>query len=384
MKVAIVHDYLVNKGGAERVTLALHEIYPDAPIYTSLYHPESTYEAFRDADVRTSSLQRFSKDATQFRRLLPLFPHAFKQMDLSGFDVVISSSAGFAHRVRVPEGTCHVVYSYSPPRFLWDDRYDRKVAPAWARPLVAPTMAWLRRSDKRAARKPHFYMAVSGVAAARLRSVYGLAATVVHPPVATHRFHIGPTTSDFYLIVARLLPHRSVDLAVQAFTKMGRRLVVVGEGPMRAELEAMAGPTIEFRGVVDEETLTNLYGRCRGVVVPGEEDFGLTPLEANASGRPAIALRAGGALETMVDGVTGVLFAPGTPGALIGAVEQADRTSFNPDALRVHAEGWSEGVFANRVRSFVARSVESCITCARAKRDRKVMEKAPSVREVEA
>lgn len=383
MRVAIVHDYLVNKGGAERVTLALHGIYPDAPIYTSLYHPESTYEAFATADVRTSPLQRLSRDPAKFRRLLPLFPHAFRTMDLSGYDVVISSSSGFAHRVRVPAGTCHVVYSYSPPRFLWDDRYDRAVAPSWTRPLLAPTMAWLRRSDRRAARKPHFYMAVSGVAAERLRAVYGLSATVVHPPVATDRFHIAPTTGDFHLIVARLLPHRSVDLAVRAFTKLGRRLIVVGDGPMRASLETIAGPTIEFRGAVDEQTLTGLYGRCRGVIVPGEEDFGLMPLEANASGRPAIALRAGGALETMVDGVTGVLFAPGTVGALIGAIEEAERTAFDPAALRAHAEGWSESVFANRVRTFVARSVESCITCARAKRG-KAFSKARAAREVEA
>lgn len=388
MKVAIVHDYLVNKGGAERVVDGLRQIYPDAPIYTSLYHPETTYESFLTADIRTSSLQRISKDPAQFRRFLPLFARAFRSMDLSGFDVVISSSAGFAHRVRVPNGTCHVVYSYSPPRFLWDDRYDiGGVAPRWARPLVRPTLAALRRGDKRAASKPHFYVAVSGVAAERLRAVYGLAATVIHPPVNVDRFHIAPTTGDYHLVVSRLLPHRSVELAVKAFTQMNRRLVVVGDGPERRALERIAGENVEFRGAVDEDTLTDLYARCRGIIVTGEEDFGLAPLEANASGRPAIALRAAGALETMIDGVTGVLYAPSTVGALIGAVDQAQRTSWDPVALRAHAEKWSQSVFANRTRAFVARSVESCITCARASRGGRAWRGAKSAvapREAEA
>lgn len=371
MRVAIVHDYLVNKGGAERVVESLRRLYPDAPIYTSLYHPETTYESFRDADVRTSSLQRLSRDPAAFRKMLPLFGRAFSKMRLDGYDVVISSSAGFAHRVHVPRGTCHVVYSYSPPRFLWGPHYDLGVAPMWARPVVPAVLAKLRRSDKRAAQNAHFYIAVSSVAAERLRAVYGRQGTVIHPPVAVDRFSIAPTTGDYYLIVARLLPHRNVELAVKAFSKMSRRLVVVGDGPERAALESMAGPTIEFRGVVDEATLVDLYSRCRGVVVPGEEDFGLTPLEANASGRPAIALRAAGAMETVIDGVTGMLFAPATAGALAMAVEQAERTLFDPVALRAHAEAFSEATFHARIRAFVERSTESCLTCARVRRGRK-------------
>jgi glycosyltransferase involved in cell wall biosynthesis len=377
VKVAIVHDYLVNKGGAERVVESLHRLYPDAPIFTSLYHPETTYESFKDADVRTSSLQRLSRDPASFRKLLPLFGRAFSKMKLDGYDVVISSSAGFAHRVRVPRGTCHVVYSYSPPRFLWGPHYDHRIAPRWARPAVPAVLAKLRRSDKRAAQNAHFYIAVSGVAAERLRAVYGRQGTVIHPPVAIERFDIAPTTGDYYLLVARLLPHRNVELAVKAFTKMHRRLVVVGDGPERAALQAVAGPSIEFRGAVDEPTLADLYAKCRGVVVPGEEDFGLTPLEANASGRPAIALRAAGAMETVIDGVTGMLFAPATAGALAMAVEQAERMLFDPVALRQHAEAFSESVFHARIRAFVERSTESCLTCARARRGRRTLRAVP-------
>jgi glycosyltransferase involved in cell wall biosynthesis len=384
VKVAIVHDYLVNKGGAERVVESLHRLYPEAPIYTSLYHPETTYESFRDADVRTSPLQRFSRDPATFRKLLPLFGRAFSNMKLDGYDVVISSSAGFAHRVRVPRGACHVVYSYSPPRFLWGPHYDLGVAPRWARPLVPAVLAKLRRSDKRAARNAHFYIAVSGVAAERLRAVYDRQATVIHPPVAVGRFHIAPTTGDYYLLVARLLPHRNVELAVKAFSKMGRRLVVVGDGPERAALQEVAGPTVEFRGAVDEATLVELYAKCRGVVVPGEEDFGLTPLEANASGRPAIALRAAGAMETVIDGVTGVLFAPATAGALAMAVEQAERTMFDPVALRSHAESFSETTFHGRIRAFIERSTESCLTCARERRGGRALRAMPATVSSEA
>ena len=369
MKVAIVHDYLVNRGGAERVVAAMHKIWPDAPIYTSLFHADQTYPEFANADVRTSKLQRLSKDASSFRRLLPLFPRAFEDMDLRGFDLVISSSAGFAHGVRVAPGTCHIVYAYSPPRFLYDPRYDLEgVAPRWARAVLPPVRMWLRRWDKRAARRPHHYLAVSGVAAKRLQTIYGRTSTVLYPPVQVERFGIAPRTADYHLLVGRLLPYRNAHLAVRAFTDMRRRLVVIGDGPAREALERLAGPTVEFRGVVEDRDLVHAYGECRGVVVPGEEDFGLAPLEANASGRPAIAYGAGGARETVRDGVTGVLFFPATPEALAEAVERADAIAFDSQALRAHAEAFSEEAFARRLQDFVAHAMERCIECARGKR----------------
>lgn len=371
MRVAIVHDYLVNRGGAERVVAAMHRIWPGAPIFTSLYFPDDTYEELRDADVRTSFLQARVKRAADFRRLLPLYPRAFARMDLSGFDVVVSSSAGFAHHVRPPEGTCHVTYCYSPPRFLWGPYYDvANVAPSWARPLVPVVRAVLRGADKRAAARPHFTLAVSGVARKRIRDVYGKTATVLYPPVFIDRFGIGPKTDDAYLVVSRLLPHRNVELAVRAFTETQRRLIVVGDGPSRPDLQALAGPSVEFRGAVADAELIKLYGRCRGVVVPGEEDFGLIPLEANASGRPAIAYGAGGARETVIDGRTGVLFVRPGIAELNAAIARAEEMEFDPQALRAHAESFGEPVFAQRLRHFVENSVATCIECARTRRDR--------------
>lgn len=366
LKVAIVHDYLVNRGGAEKVTLALHRMFPDAPIFTALYHPEATFDAFAAADVRPSRLQRRSRDPESFRRFLPAFARAFRSMDLRGFDLVISSSAGFAHHVR-PAGACHVVYCHTPPRFLWDETYDRSVAPRWARLLVPAVLAGLRRGDRRAAARAHAYVANSKVTALRIKRVYGLRSVVVHPPIETTRFTTGPT-GDHYLAVGRLLPHRRMDLAVEAFTLLGKRLIVVGDGPARAGLEAIAGPTIEFAGAVPDERLEALYAGCRGVVVPGVEDFGIVPLEANAAGRPVIARAAGGALETVLDGRTGVLFDGATPQALADAVLRRESLRFEPAVLRAHAAGFDEAHFAHRLRTVVASIASSCLECARLRR----------------
>jgi glycosyltransferase involved in cell wall biosynthesis len=354
MRVAIVHDYLVNRGGAERVVAAMHRIWPDAPIFTSLYHPAETYADFAGADVRTSALQRFSRDPAAFRRLLPLFPRAFARMDLSGFDVVVSSSAGFAHHVRPAPGACHLVYSYSPPRFLWGEPHElANTAPRWARAILPAVRAYLRRLDRRAAARADAYLAVSGVARDRIRRVYGRDATVVHPPVSVERFAIGGAAEDFWLLVGRLLPHRNAALAVRAFSAAGRRLVVVGDGPSRAELVALAGPSIEFRGAVTDDELVSLYARCRGVVVPGVEDFGLIPLEANASGRPSVSYGVAGARETVIDGSTGMFFDTPEPDALMEAVARAESISWDQATLRAHAESFAEPAFAARLRDAV-------------------------------
>jgi len=358
MRIAIVHDYLVNRGGAERVVLAMHRIWPEAPIYTSVYHADATYPGFAEADVRTSFLQERSTDPARFRRFLPLFPRAFARMDLSDFDVVVSSSSGFAHHVRPRADAVHIVYAYSPPRFLWDPSYGlRGIVPALARPAVAPVRAWLRRLDLRAAARPQVYLAVSRPAADRIARIYGREAEVIHPPVDLERFALTQTAAeDHWLVVGRLLPYRCVDIAVQAFTRAGQRLIVVGDGPARAALEAEAGPTVEFRGVVSDDELARWYAGARGVVVPGVEDFGLIPLEANASGRPAVAFGAGGALETVIDGTTGVLFHRADPARLFEAVERAQAMTFEPAALRRHAETFAEPAFAERLRSVVERA----------------------------
>lgn len=353
MKVALVHDYLVNRGGAERVVLALRRGWPDAPIFTSVAHLDATFPEFADADIRTSWLQRLSGTPATFRRLLPLYPAAFRSLRLDGFDVVVSSSAGFAHHVR-PRGARHIVYCHAPPRFLWDERYDHAaVAPDWARPLLPAALAALRRADRRASARADRYVANGERTRLAIARVYARDATVVHPPVAVDRFTIGSGPGEHHLLVGRLMPHRNHELAVRAFTQMQRRLIVVGDGPNAAALRALAGPTVEFRGAIDDDELRELYASARGLVVPGEEDFGIAPLEANASGRPVVALGIGGATETVIDGVTGVLFREETPEALAAAVERADDIGFEPARLRGHADRFDVSVFVAAMRKVV-------------------------------
>ena len=362
MKVALAHDYLVNRGGAERVTLALHRIWPDAPLYTALYRAGDTFDEFERALVRVSSLQRIDRGG-EFRRLLPLFGRAFRSMRIDDADVLISSSSAFAHHLR-GRRACHIAYMHSPPRFLWDERYDhRALTPRWAMPLLGPTLSALRRADLRAVAAVHTLVANGARTAAAIARIYGREPTIVHPPVDTHRFEATPPAGEQYLMVGRLLAHRNQHLAVQAFTDMKRRLVVVGDGPERAALESIAGPTVEFAGVLDEESLARAYRDARAVIVPGEEDLGIVALEANASGRPVVALGAGGALETVVDGWTGVLFQEETPEAIAAAVERADALTFDLNGLRANAERFSFEVFADRMRALVAAS-KDCARCA--------------------
>lgn len=345
-------------------------MFPRAPIFTALYHPDATFEEFASADVRPSRLQRLSRDPTSFRKLLPLFGRAFRRIDLSGFDLVVSSSAGFAHHVRPRSGVCHVVYCHTPPRFLWDERYEhRTLAPAWARPLLPAVLSRLRRSDRRAAARAHVYVANSRVTAARIETVYARRSVVVPPPVEVERFSTG-APADHFLMVGRLLPHRDMDLAVRAFTSMGRKLVIVGDGPARADLERVAGDTIEFRGVVSDEELAALYASCRALVVPGVEDFGIAPLEANAAGRPVIARAAGGTLETVRDGDTGVLFERDTPAGIVEAVRRLEVIDFDAAELRAHAERYGEPAFARRLHDVIHNAVASCLECRRARRER--------------
>lgn len=358
MNVAIVHDDLTQRGGAERVVLSLHRLFPDAPIYTSVYRPATTYPEFAGCDVRVTGLQRLAQRVGDPRRLLPLYPWVFGRLRLRGYDAVISSSARFAHGVRA-EGGLHVVYCYSPPRFLYrtaEYLAEGSPAPAWARRFLPPVLAAMRRWDLRAAARPDVYVATSSATARRIAETYGRRAVVLHPPV----FNVGRTaagpapSSGPYLVVSRLLPYKRVDLAVRACSERGAPLVVVGSGPAEAEIRPVAGPTVEFRHGLTDDELCELFARCRAVIQPGREDLGYAPLEANAAGRPAVALAAGGALETVVDGETGVLFPEPTVDGLHAALDRVEAQAWEPARLRAHAQRFSEERFHDGLTRILA------------------------------
>ena len=347
--VAIVHDYLNQPGGAERVTLELAGMWPDAPLYTSLYRPDSTHLGFGERDVRTSFLQRLPVDAG-FRTMLPLYPAAFRTLGVLEHELVISSSSGWAHGVRTAPSSTHIVYCHAPARWLYSTA--RYLPRAGARVLASPLLSALRRWDRRAARRADRYVANSQYVRRRIRSVYGLDADVVYPPVDVNRF-TPRDRGERLLIVSRLLAYKRLDLAVVAASRAGIGLDVVGTGPDLSRLRALAGPTVAFHGQVDDAGVVALMEGCRALCLPGVEDFGIVTLEANAAGKPVIAFAEGGALETVADDVTGALFAEPTVEGLLAALRRCERLQTSPTTLAAHARRFAPEHFRARMAAAV-------------------------------
>ncbi|MDQ2817966.1 MAG: glycosyltransferase [Candidatus Eremiobacteraeota bacterium] len=338
MKVAFVHDYLTQLGGAERVLLEMHRLFPAAPIFTSLYDPRRCGDAFAHLDVRTTWLQRVPYAARFFRALLPLYPAAFESLDLSGYELVISSTTSFAKGVRVKPGTLHVAYVNTPTRFVWRaPGYAFDVMPAIARPAFVAIGPALRRWDLAAAKRPHRIIANSRNVAERVRRIYGRQSDVLACPVDVADFAPAPQTDGYYLVVARLLPYKRVNLAIEACNALGVPLIVVGAGPQERSLRKLAGRTVYFAGRVDDRARRRLFAGAEAVIVPGIEDFGLVPVEAAAAGRPTVAFAAGGALETVIEGKTGVFFREPTARSLAAAIEDVASRSFSQAELVGHA-----------------------------------------------
>ena len=350
MKLAIVHDYLNQAGGAERVVASLHRLFPDAPIFTTLFDPHVIGEPLASADVRVSWMQRLPAWRRHFRAYLPLYPLAVRSFDLRGYDVVISSSSAWAKGVRVDPGALHLCYCHTPMRWAWN--YDNYVARSdlgvVARLVARPVARALRLWDVRTARRVDQFVANSTIVAQRIRTSWGRESVVVPPPVDVARFDPHAPPGNYALVVSRLNGYKRIDLAVRACTARTIPLVVVGDGPDRAALKALAGPSVWFAGQLSDAETAAVYAGCRVFILPGEEDFGITPLEANAAGRPVVAFGQGGVLDTVIDGVTGLLFADATPESLGAALERAFAISWDPEPLRAHAETFSEAVFATR------------------------------------
>lgn len=358
MRVAIVHDYLAQAGGAERVVVAMHGIWPDAPIYTSVYDPKATLKEFADMDIRTSFLQqmKIARVAKTHKLVLPLYPTAFEHFDLTGYDVVVSSSSGFAKGVITGPETFHLCYCHTPARFAW--RYHEYVRQGnFARPLrqILPWIVHrLRTWDMQTAQRVDHFLVNSRNVARRVRKYYGRPSELLYPPVETGRFHVEPNpTADYLLVVSRLIGYKRVDLAVQACTKLGLKLKVVGSGPDLANLKSMAGPTVEFLGRVPDGAVEGLFANCKAFIFPGEEDFGIAPVEAMASGRPVVAFNGGGAKETVIDGETGVFFNEPTAESLMDALRRLDDLRAEPSLIRQHAETFDIKSFQASLKEIV-------------------------------
>lgn len=359
MKIALVHDHLNQLGGAERVLRALCDLYDKAPVYTLIYDANATQHVFDGVKMHESFITRFPFARRKFRWYLPMMVPATESYDLSGYDVVLSDSSALAKGVLTGPKTLHICYCHTPTRYLWSDHNEiiDKLERNWFVGRVSQLYrSYLRQWDRLAADRVDRFIANSGFVAHRIKKYYKHDSVVINPPVETSRFSISPEIGDYFLIVSRLRPYKKVDIAVQAFNKLNLPLYIIGEGEEEERLRAMANPNIKFLGFVPDEKVKEYLSHCRAFIHPQEEDFGITPVEAMASGRPVIAYGAGGALETVVPGTTGVLFDEQSWEALADTVIHFKQNQFDPQTIRKHAEKFDTEAFKGQVREFVDRA----------------------------
>jgi glycosyltransferase involved in cell wall biosynthesis len=363
-KVALIHDWLNQVGGAENVLETLVRMHPGSPVFTSIYARELMPAAYQAWDVRTSFMQHLPGVTRHHQAYLPLYPLAFHCLTVEGYDLLLSNKSGFCHFVRTPAGARHICYCLAPTRFLWQYElyHQREGLPAPVASALRPLVTVLRRLDYAAAQAVDDFIAISTAIQSRIRDYYRRSSTIIYPPVDLRRFSIGSgPPDDYYLAGGRLIPYKRVDLAVAACTELGLKLVVFGDGRDRPALERMAGPSVTFTGRVPADELARLYRGARAFIFPGLEDFGIAPVEAQASGRPVIALAAGGALDTVLPGSTGELFPEPSTQSLMTILQSFDPLAYDPAACRANAERFSTERFVSELRQFLdGRVADQC------------------------
>ncbi|MBI2003521.1 MAG: glycosyltransferase [Parcubacteria group bacterium] len=339
MKIALVYDYLTQFGGGERVLKALCEMFPEAPVWTLIYDEKRTGRAFKNREIHTSFLQKIPGAKKFFRGLIWLMPLAIEQLDLSGFDLVISVSHSFGKGIITKPATKHICYCLTPTRYLWHN-------PGLPfRPLSQFLLTYLRSWDFQAAQRPDYFIAVSENVKQRIKKYYGRESKVIYPPVETNNSNYSPyglILEDYFLMVGRLVPYKRLDVAIEAFSKLPQeKLLIIGDGPelknLKAKSQKLKADNIKFLGQVSDSELPKYYAECRALIFPQEEDFGIVPMEAMASGRPVIAYRAGGALETVKQGETGLFFDKQTPESLLSVLKIFNKKDFDSQKIHGHA-----------------------------------------------
>lgn len=355
-KIAFFHDNFAQHGGAERVAEELARMLRNADVYSTVAVEKRLTDYMKTRSVRTTWMQRLPALDRLYRHYFLLYPFAVKAMDLSDYDLIITSCVGFAKGVIRAPHALHICYCHTPTRWIW--RFQDYSARERFNPitsfLLKSMLLGVRKVDRAAADQPDYYIANSAAVAKRIRDFYGRNAVVVHPPVDVRRFSISSELDDYFLIVSRLVSYKRIEVAIEACNRLGKRLLIVGDGPDRQRLSRMAGPTVELLGRKPDSEVDRLLSRCQALIFPGEEDFGMVPIEANGSGRPVIALAAGGALETVVDGATGVLYEDSTPEALMDAIERFESLGWDSHALRSHAMKFDVSVFRERFTEIIA------------------------------
>ncbi|NOJ47684.1 glycosyltransferase [Bradyrhizobium archetypum] len=356
MKVAIIHYWLVGMRGGEKVIEALCEMYPQADIFTHVYVPELVSDRIRRHRIIPSYINSLPRAARMYKSYLPLMPLALEQLDLRGYDLVISSESGPSKGVIPSPGALHVCYCHTPMRYIWNMYHDyRDSAGRMTRLLMPPLSHYLRMWDVSSASRVDSFVANSATVANRIQRYYGRESVVIHPPVDTDAFSIAAPSElgDYYLMAGELVSYKRPDLAVRAFNEMGLKLVVIGSGEMLDEIRRIAGPTISVMGSQPFDVLKKHYSRCRALIFPGEEDFGMVPVEAMASGRPVVAFARGGATETVAKGVSGVFFGEQTVEAICKAVASLADLECDPYKIATHARQFGREQFFNKMRTHI-------------------------------
>lgn len=368
MKVAIVHDELMRRGGAEQVVMTMLKAFPQADVFTLAYNPEGTYPEYRDYKITTSKLQFLSKSVKWMQRLyFPFGVMAMKALDVHGYDVVLISNTHSAKYVNIDPKALVFIYTYTPFRLAWNptsySQYNN--AKGLSRWVFDRVVGILRKIDKKAAQRGDYFLGMTAETAQRIRDAYGVAEIKLIPPdVKTRNFYISEQPKEYYLLVSRLEYYKKADLAIEAFNKLGLKLIVVGNGTKAEELKQLAKSNIEFRKGLSSEELAELYANCKALIFPQHEDYGITPLEANASGRPVIAFGTGGVLETMIPyagdaaSSTAIFFAEQTKEKLIEAIELFETLTFDSKFIRQHAEKFDEKVFMSELKKYIIEKYE--------------------------
>ncbi|UNK18769.1 glycosyltransferase [Paenibacillus sp. N3/727] len=356
LKVAIVHDYLNQMGGAERVVAVLHKMFPEAPIYTTIVDRNKLLPELKGAVIHTTWMQRIPGILNKFKLYFWLYPLAVRSINVKNYDLVLSSSSAYAKGVRKGQQSIHICYCYTPMRFVWDfETYMESIqVPNFvkliAKCLIYPLKIWDKNNSKRVDR----VIAISTIVKERIKHCYEVNAPIIFPPVEISRFSVNEgDQEDYFLVVSRLVSYKKIDLAIEACTQSGKRLIVIGDGPDRQRLEQLAGDTVTFLGRRSDEDVVRYMQLCKALIFPGIEDFGITPLEVNACGRPIIAYYGGGALDTVVAEQTGLFFEEQSVNSLMTIIKRFDQYDWDPDFIRQHAEKFSEHIFIERLQSII-------------------------------
>jgi glycosyltransferase involved in cell wall biosynthesis len=357
VKLALVHDWLNQIGGAEDVLDVLVKMYPQSPVYTSIYAPDMMPKHYQTWDIRTLWLDKMPAIHTKHQPYLPLYPKAWEKLDLSEYDVVLSNKSGFCHGFKKGDNTVHICYCLAPTRYVWG--LDQYIAREGMNPLVGlglrPVVSWMKGWDYQAAQRVDHFIAISTEIRERIQKFYDRDSVIIYPSVDTNRFsRVGDVeVEDYFLIVSRLIPYKRIDLAVQAATRLNLPLKIGGKGRDMERLKAMAGPTVEFLGYVPDDELPSLFAKAKAFIFPGLEDFGITPVQAQASGRPVIAFGGGGALDTVIPSQSGEHFKEATVESLMEVMADFDASQYDPAWMREHAKKFDQALFETQIREFI-------------------------------